>query len=171
MISRSSWLPRTPQVIGALLHPGSTQNTELFWIARSVAGAVAFMTGKHYTIRNYEAFADSASISPALTSLEVSLEVSSLSFSQIKPLVASADDDIKMVESAARRQLQVSSTLDWKCATAGKFISDLIPDGDEEPVVGTSISGPLDVSLHLPAEEDDCSPCYRHVAEATCSAT
>ena len=100
-------------------------------------GAPAFKAGKFlppgpqlkfYKVRGDETAPEPAQVNPALASL-------SSSSAPLKPSFSMTEDDLKSVESAARRQLQVSSTLDWQCATAGKFVKDLLPEGDDEPQV------------------------------------
>ena len=84
---------------------------------------------KYYKVRNQERASEAAILNPDLVSLTTGKAP------VIKPSLTLNDDDLKAVESSAKRQLLVASMLDWHCATVGNIVNSL-----NVPEDGASVS-------------------------------
>ena len=78
---------------------------------------------KYYKIRGEDKFETASTLNPNFSTLVGS--------STPKQSFSLGDDDLKQLETSARRTLQISSAVDWQAATAGRFITALAAKVDK----------------------------------------
>ena len=125
-----TYLPWSPGLEGALTQiqdvvtPESSATSSLKlgkYLPSTAPGSL-----RYYRIRGAENPAEAAVCNPDLAALSTSAKLP-------KPVFDAQDEAWKAVETAARRQMMVSSALDWQCATAVRVAREMAEMPSKDP--------------------------------------